>query len=280
VIVLHRHDQLLLVKQLDHAALAGHFAEAWGGADFEPPEPRSSVVLAAARHDEGWRESDDELRYDPARQAPLDFLDGAIEDYVVLYARGIQRIAELDPYAGVLVSMHGTGNVCGRWGIQPGIRLSGYDEATWPRVIERFVLEQEGLQAGLKIRLLGLRPAQRRSVFERRLWANWEQLQAWDRLSLFICRTDPEETAEADLGAVPTSLEGSETVSLMARSLGSSQAAIDPWPFAQPALQVVVPIVSIPERRYASQEEVRVAAAAATAQWLAWAIVPLAGTSA
>lgn len=272
MIVLHRRDQLLLVKQLDHAALAGRFAEAWGGASFEPPEPRSSVVLAAARHDEGWRESDDLLSYDPVRRAPLHFLDAAIEDYVELYARGIQRVAGLDPYAGLLVSMHGTGNVTGRWGIQPGIRLSGYDEATWPAAIERFVLEQEALQARLKLQLLGLRPAMRRSVFEHRLWANWEMLQGWDRLSLFTCRTDPEELLEAELGAVPTSHEGSETISLWVRSLGSSQARVEPWPFALPELQVAVPMLGIPDRPYASHEELAAAGAAARPETLTWTL--------
>ena len=230
MIVLERDGRLLLIKQLDHAALAGCFAGEWGNERFEAPGPRDSVVLAASRHDEGWREWDDECRPDPERERPLHFLDVDIKDYVRLYARGIERIAALDAYAGLLVSMHGTGNVCGRWGIQRGIRLSHYDEATWPLVIRRYVLEQEALQARLKLDLLGLNPEHRRSLFERRLWANYELLQAWDRLSLFLCRTDPQEPAEADLGVVPVSLEGCGVEALKVRSRHGT-ATVSPWPF-------------------------------------------------
>ncbi len=270
MIVLHQRGRLLLVKQLDHAGLAGRFAEEWGNDRFEAPAPRGSVVLAAGRHDEGWRESDDGLRYDPERRAPLYFLDGTLEDYVTLYTRGIARLAELDPYAGLLVSMHGTGNVCGRWGLQPGIRLSRYDPATWPPLIERFVLEQEAFQARLKLRILGLSPEGRRSVFERRLWSNWELLQAWDRLSLFACRSDPGERSEAEIGIVPRTLEGPETATLKVRSTGAGALVVEPWPFRTAAVDVEVPRVAIEDRPYGSREEVASAVALAPAERVCW----------
>ena len=110
MIVLRREGRLLLFKQLDHAALAGELAAERGNAGFEAPGPRDSVLLAAARHDEGWRDSDDSFRYDPERRAPLSFLDVGLEEYVTLYGAGIDRVAEADPYAGLLVSIHGTGD--------------------------------------------------------------------------------------------------------------------------------------------------------------------------
>jgi hypothetical protein len=272
MIVLHRDGRLVLIDQLDHAALAGRFAESWGNDTFALPEPLESVVLAAARHDEGWRDSDADVRYDPTRGAPLYFLDVDIRDYVDLYAQGIARIATLDSYAGLLVSMHGTGNVCGRWGIQRGIRLSGYDGESWPAVIERYVLEQEAQQARLKLSLLGLNPLERRSRFERRLWSNYELMQAWDRLSLFLCRTDPGDTAEADLGTVPTSLEGSETATLTVFALGSGKASVDPWPFRSDSLDIAIPVREISDRDYGSQGEVRAELASAPAASVAWTI--------
>lgn len=256
MIVVERGGRVLLIKQLDHAALAGRFAGEWGNERFEAPTPRGSVVLAASRHDEGWREWDDERREDPERERSLHFLDVDINDYVELYTRGIDRIAGLDVYAGLLVSMHGTGNVCGRWGIQPGIRLSHYDEVTWPAVIRRYVLEQEALQARLKLDLLGLSPEDRRSVFERRLWANYELLQAWDRLSLFLCRTDPREPAGADLGVVPVSLEGCEVEALKVRSR-SGKATVSPWPFrtARIGVEVALQGPEAPLRWMLTEEE-------------------------
>ena len=241
MIVVERGGRVLLITQLDHAALAGRFGGEWGNDGFEAPEPRASVILAASRHDEGWREWDDELRQDPEKGGPLYFLDVEIEDYVRLYGRGIERIAGLDPYAGLLVSLHGTGNVCGRWGVQRGIRLSKYDEAAWPPVIRRYVLEQEALQSRLKLDLLGLNPEERRSRFERRLWANFELLQAWDRLSLHLCRADPAAGSEADLGAVPTRLDGCSESALRVRA-GEGRATVSPWPFRTAALEVEVPV--------------------------------------
>lgn len=276
MIVLRRDGRLVLIDQLDHAALAGRFAEGWGNDTFAAPEPLESVVLAAARHDEGWRDSDADVRYDLTRRAPLYFLDVDIRDYVDLYAQGIARIASLDSYAGLLVSMHGTGNVCGRWGIQRGIRLSGYDAESWAAVIERYVLEEEARQARLRLSILGLDPSERRSRFERRLWSNYELMQAWDRLSLFLCRTDPGEMAEADLGTVPMSLEGSETATLTVSALGRGRAVVDPWPFRSDRLDIAIPARQISDRDYGSQDEVRAELASATVASVTWTIAPIA----
>ena len=56
MIVQRQDSELLLVRQTDHAALSGMLAEHWGDGDFACPEPRAAVLLAAARHDDGWRE--------------------------------------------------------------------------------------------------------------------------------------------------------------------------------------------------------------------------------
>jgi Protein of unknown function (DUF3891) len=272
MIVLRRDSRLLLIRQLDHAALAGRFAEFWGNTRFCAPKPLAPVVLAASRHDEGWREWDDAVRHDETARAPLYFLDVDIRDYVGLYARGIDRIAALDPYAGLLVSMHGTGNVCGRWGLQSGIRLSGYDAESWPPVIERYVLEQEARQARLRLGLVGLDPGERRSCFERRLWSNYELLQAWDRLSLFLCRTDPAAIDEADLGVVPTSLEGIEAAPLAVTTLGGGRAEVRPWPFDRERLEIAVPVREIPAADYTSQAELRTEVDRAAVHSLAWTL--------
>lgn len=272
MIVIRRDARLLLLGQLDHAVLAGCLAAAWGNDTFEAPEPFESVVLAASRHDEGWREWDDEFRFDSKRQAPLSFLDVDIRDYVNLYARGIARIVELDTYAGLLASLHGTGNLCGRWGTQPGIRLSAYDEATWPAVIEAYVLEQEALQTRLRIQLLGLRPEHRRSDFERRLWSNYELLQVWDRLSLFLCRSDPGQAGDAEVGAVRHSAGEMEPLPIVAHTHGGGHATLSSWPFASDRLEMSVPFRSIPDRPFVSPEDFHTEAHRAPLEELRWTL--------
>ena len=281
MIVLARDGRLGLVRQLDHAALAGRFAERWGNGDFEAPEPRAAVALAAARHDEGWRESDDALRYDEARARPLSFLDGTLDDYVRLYARGIARIAEIDPYAGLLVSMHGSGNVCGRWGAQPGVRISGYSPA-WDATIAAFALEQEAVQARLKISLVGAPARVRRSVFERRLWAHYELLQVWDRLSLFLCRAAPGVAGEAPVGEAPARVDEPALTAFTARVSAAAGVAVEPWPFDSATFDIEVPAVWIEDRPYASAADARAAVDAGASQPLRYRVSrpELAGTAA
>jgi Protein of unknown function (DUF3891) len=267
VIVLRRDGRLRLLRQLDHAALAGELAARWGDSVVAIPAERESAVLAASRHDEGWRESDDRVRYDPSQRAPLSFLDAEIGDYVELYARGIARIAELDPYAGLLVSMHGSGNVCGRWGNQRGIRLSRLDAPTWRPVIERFALAEEERQARLKLGLLGLDPVEPRSRFEARLWTTYDLLQVWDRLSLFLCRTEPGEAAEAELGSVGD-------VALRVVASPGNGATVEPWPFAEDALELEVAFEEIPDREYVSQADLDAELGFVRRGSLRWSLVP------
>ena len=281
MIVLARGGRLGLGRPLDHAALAGRFAEAWGNARFDAPEPLPAVALAAARHDEGWRDSDDALRFDDARARPLSFLDGTLDDYVRLYAAGIDRIASIDPYAGLLVSMHGSGNVCGRWGAQPGVRISGYS-AAWDAAIEAFALEQEAVQARLKMRLIGAPARVRRSVFERRLWAHYELLQVWDRLSLFVCRSDPDVPAEMAVGEAPARVDEPELTAFTASISGHGVVAVDPWPFRSESFDVDIPVVWIEDRPYRSAADVRAAVEASGSDSLRYRVSRsgIAGTAA
>src|SRR5271170_1218154 len=49
-------DQLLVVRQTDHALLSGFFASQWGNELFQRPELFDSFCLAAREHDNGWSE--------------------------------------------------------------------------------------------------------------------------------------------------------------------------------------------------------------------------------
>src|ERR1700761_1661695 len=47
-----------LTTHVDHARLAGAFAEQWGNDLFRSPEPREQVLKGIARHDDGWMTRD------------------------------------------------------------------------------------------------------------------------------------------------------------------------------------------------------------------------------
>ena len=71
MIVQEQGDELILIRQTDHAVLSGFFAREWGNDLFKRPEPLESMRLAATEHDNGWREWELQPKRDPV--APLTY---------------------------------------------------------------------------------------------------------------------------------------------------------------------------------------------------------------
>lgn len=248
MIVCRRFGGLVLIRQIDHAELSGVFARHWGNDRFDPPSPHESVCLGAARHDDGWLEPDERPLFDGRTRRPLHFPDVDPRQHSRFYRTGVERVIAMDPYAGLLVSMHATG-LYRRW---RGARLT--DELR--PIVEAFIAEQEALQARLARRIPGR--GQQRSEFERNLAYHYGLLQVWDRLSLFACMTDLDAPAEGRLFPVPPSPGGGE-VAITIRTRGNRAAALDPYPFDEPRLDLSVAYRLIPDREYAGEEDVRTA---------------------
>lgn len=268
MIVRRQRDRFVLVTQLDHAALSGLFARHWGNERFERPEPPEPVILAAARHDEGWRDPDAQPLYDPAAQGPADFRTIDVRTHIPLYREGIERIVARDPYAGLLVSMHGSGIYQGRYGAGP-IRMRTQTEDV-RALMEAFVAEQETLQTALKRRLWA--GGGRRRRFENTVWTHFEWLQVWDLLSLFVC-VDRHDAPVQEIAPAPTAPDG-EDLTLRVSSDGDEIVRIAPWPFDRDALDAVVPARGIPARPYESQDALRRALEAGTDATIRCRVVP------
>jgi hypothetical protein len=106
MILQEQGDQLVLIRQTDHAVLAGVFAREWGNELFRRPEPFDSFCLAAAEHDNGWRDWELLPQVDPKTRLPYSFMSVPTEAHMALYLRGIERTVKADAYAGLLVAMH------------------------------------------------------------------------------------------------------------------------------------------------------------------------------
>ncbi|MGH7429838.1 MAG: DUF3891 family protein, partial [Candidatus Methylomirabilaceae bacterium] len=98
----------------------------------------------------------------------------------------------------------------------------------------------------------------RRSEFERRVWTQYELLQIWDRLSLFVCLNDLSQPAEDRLGPVPLGADGSVT-DLRVRTAGDGVITLDPYPFDVAALEARVPARAISDRTYETAGDLRTA---------------------
>ncbi|WP_237713470.1 DUF3891 family protein [Halococcus hamelinensis] len=266
-------DGYRFVTQPDHGALAGRLAAHWGNGRFDEPAPRSAVCLAATHHDHGWHDYD--LRPHRADDGTLrDFTNVPDEEWVSFYTRGIEAVAAVDAYAGLLTSMHATGLHRGGYGVRPSIP----DQSDEPPY-ESFIAEQERFQRERLTELRDGRYSQYAGEDERellsdlhetgtveelaasaagsRLWRNYLLLQTVDVLSLFLCGSASLERTE--IGPAPTA--DSETASLGIEPLGPSTVETKPSPFDTAPLAVSVPARTVPELDLNSTDESELVAA-------------------
>jgi hypothetical protein len=106
MIVRKQDGSLLLIRQPDHAALAGRVMTAWRADGLPARSSRDLVLLATTEHDNGWREVDREPMRDQASGRPLDFIGAPRPARLGVWPRGISRVAEVSAYAGALVAQH------------------------------------------------------------------------------------------------------------------------------------------------------------------------------
>jgi hypothetical protein len=173
-----------VVLQTDHADLSGDLARQWRGLE----NGRESLILAAERHDDGWAAWEQAPMVEDGIGRPINFLDVNISSHLAFYRAGIAAITEQDPYAGLLISMHGAGIYSQRYGSDLNLKLTREREAQ--REIDAFVAEQE---EGYPARMQSLELA------DEERWANYYLLQIFDRLSLYFCMRNVESGEAATL---------------------------------------------------------------------------------
>ncbi len=256
MIVQPRDGQLLLIRQTDHAAVAGVFAEHWGNADFVRPSPRDALITAAVHHDDGWLLWEAAPRIDPSTRRPYQFTAMPITEHISFYRAGIERVLHHTPYAGLLTVMHLAGLYQMRFGSDrsmPAKTLSADEE----RVQRQFLDELAGQQESLR-RELPRHGVPASWLDERRLWCNYKLLQIYDRLSLYFCMAPPRPAA---LGPAPLDYEGGET-QLALTPLTERTVAVTPYPFDRSPLPFAVRVRIAPDRDYKSDDDFRAVFAA------------------
>jgi hypothetical protein len=172
-----------IVLQTDHADLSSGLARAWA----ERGERHDSLVVAAERHDDGWAVWEQSPAIDGDGR-PITFLDVPIPVHLAFYRAGIAAIGEEDPYAGMLVSMHGAGIYRQRYGTDSMLRMTHSEEVK--ALVDAFVAEQEGSWGGRRAEL---------GAGEDETWTDYRRLQLYDRFSLYFCMRDVEAGEEAEI---------------------------------------------------------------------------------
>lgn len=294
MLVQRRGRTLRLVRQHDHAMAAGRMAHAWrglgprgrrgpadgpgaAGAGSDGGRLPFRLVLAVALHDVAWRELDRRPRLDPERGRPFGFDEHPLAEKLEAYRRGLDEMEAVDPWLGLLGSLHYASFV-GEDGAGAFLRreesrrrrlraaLAAREAGGGPRREGptpdggggRDEDDREGGARGdaagrVAARDVGRDPGGR--VLRRaRRWLRW--LKFFDGLSLRLCLASPD-VPEA---SVPPWMEREgdvETPEGPASSLrwhGPDRAVLDPFPLCGP-LDLEIPVRDLPGRRYADQEE-------------------------
>jgi Protein of unknown function (DUF3891) len=244
MIIQERGDQLVVIRQTDHATLAGFFAREWGNELFARPEPFGAVCLAAAEHDNGWREWELLPEVDPATRLPYSFMSVPTEEHINLYQRGIERVVKADHYAGVLVCMHAADLYDRAKATMPGFSAK-YVKSNESQSVTEFVQRLRLQQLRLKVDLRA-NTAMKPFAEDKALEANFGRLEALDRLSLYFCLAPLED---ATIDAVPVDGRGSEA-DWDLRPEGDNVFSLAPYPFKREPLEFSILARSIPRRVY------------------------------
>ncbi len=243
-----------LVTHVDHAHLAGAFAEKWGNDLFLAPEPREQVLRGVTVHDDGWAARDQQPQI--TRQGKPSafsvelvgkysaFEEIDLADYLAVRDRAVRMVAERDPYAALLVSMH-TYNLltarADRTTIQP---------EQLP-LLDAFLARQAQFQEELRARLAADKHLTPEETSSSRIDNHFRLLQACDNLSLLSCVDYPKPGNL--LHALPQR-EGGESRIAVER-LGERHFRLDPYPLAASPVVFDLPGRHIEGKHFTSAEE-------------------------
>jgi hypothetical protein len=222
VVVREETPGFLCIPQSQHAAISGQIARAWGNESFPPPAPRPEVCLAAARHDDGMDDFDRRPDLDPDTGLPRSFMRMPLGTWLECWRRGPSLVAADSPYAGVLVSMHGTGLL--------GYRRIPDDDASQRRLADEYRAEQERLRAEW-IERCREDSETASHLDEGSLERNRRLLALWDAMSLAVCMPRLPDRFEVVAGPA------GEEVALALEEVGEPTVgqvliSVDPWPFS------------------------------------------------
>jgi hypothetical protein len=245
-----------LVTHVDHAHLAGEFAAKWGNENFRLPEPRAHVLKGISRHDDGWRERDAELQI--TRQGKPSafsvelvgkysaFEEIDLADYLAVRERAVQLIAQEDPYAAILVSMH-TCNLLSERADRSTIALEQLP------LLDNFLERQRALQENLVEQIgpdASLPPEQKSATAIR---DHYRLLQACDNLSLLAC-VNYRQPATL-LHPLPVNDGGYQPVAV--ESIGERSFKLEPYPFAESPVSFSLPARHVEGKIFSTAGEFR-----------------------
>jgi hypothetical protein len=223
-----------MITQNDHGKVSGLCAAHWGNARFEKARPFESCVRAAYWHDLVWLPEETSPRFNTETGKTINFLDVPNETQLDAYRWANEWVTNVDRYAGLLVNKHRTGIWRSRYGV---MKRPSYPPRTLVPELEAFVISSHAEQA-----------AAAAGLDQRELAINYNLMQVWDLLSLYICTK--EHLKEDMIEPVPTNYSDTAGICMQLTPITQTRISLDPYPFDQPSLELKVIYRKLPKQTY------------------------------
>jgi hypothetical protein len=221
-----------VIEQLEHTALAGRFAAAWGNDGFAPLAPHALMLWVVAHHDEGWDLVDAEIGRDADSGLPWNLVRTPIPAILRAGARSPELAERSHPFSGLLVSMHVYGLYCGRYGLSDKVFVDTVPAEHKPAV-EELLTRELARQDRLRQRLAD-DPELAQYVFEEALFHNYKLLQFFDTLALYFNCTHDAARDRVRFTNVPR--RRGDEVTITIERIDEKLYRLAPYPFARPRL--------------------------------------------
>ncbi|TWI53590.1 DUF3891 family protein [Halalkalibacter nanhaiisediminis] len=171
MIIRERKNEFIMIKQYDHACLAGKIAAQVNENIFKSTDHLDEVIKAASEHDRGWVGLDETPIWNDEENIPYSFQDYPLELKLAFYKKGIDEIETVSPYAALLCSFH----------------FSSFFPNPNDTSSIQFVNEESKRQKRIKRQV---------KVEPDLLQKHFRWLQFCDDLSLYVCLNEPGVTKE------------------------------------------------------------------------------------
>jgi hypothetical protein len=264
--MIRRQDgkHLLLIRQDDHARVAGELARRVGNALFAPPSPFDSVILGISHHDCGWQPEDSKPQLN-VHGHPEHVFEADILTALDAWAQSVDQVISRDPYAGMLVSLHtmALANRAAAHEVEHQDEVSRQKTFRIRRFVHRQIEIQEQLRGKLQMRtdqpLRGGLAEPGRSPEEDLLRSNFFLLELLDQVSLNLCFNEPIFRRIEMVYPRP----GLDAISARISPDGEGGMQLYPWPFNSPTIEVDVPARRVPPGPYRDTQALHAACKAA-----------------
>lgn len=229
----------ILFTQFEHSKLSGEIMNYWGNNDFSDIDPKDDVVYATGNHDYGWESWDDNPRINSENNYPADYSDMYPEEQHRIWADCFKNVPDSKSYASALIALHFARFNNNLLKKDPG----NCESIAFKNEIQNHVAEK-----------LGINPDFPSEGLPSKVAINLKLLQIGDLISHAICHGWTSVVIED----APTDYKGKQS-NLRLTSDNCVNYKIEPYPFSQEKLDLIIKGRIVLRKTYNSDEELRTA---------------------